>query len=278
MTNERALTVTRLVHNSVTYYNLSQCHQKTINVRADIGDVILNDRGSGHHWADRGFVAARDFEECMQIIERLPKWPDVTMTDNEPCYQDTTIEVNSHSISLDTDKQDGVLEPNEHVIWTGRPGVISLIRRDSPIYAISAAILFGCGFGGWKCLTESIVPGIVGCLFGAMFVVVLTVSLLLRALSEWMHDSYIVTTSRVGIVSHSKNKMRVRWVMLRQLPRIRRRENRWGGGDIILANVQRKDTDGNNLIEEIGIWGISNVRDVWNRIMLQLRTKGQLSC
>jgi hypothetical protein len=161
------------------------------------------------------------------------------------------------------------LQARENVIWSAQPGLRRFVVQGLAVAAFGAVwtalILLGIwqfiGFwGGGPVVPFDIATLVLGIPF-------LLIGLGLLSAPYWAirkarRTAYALTGRRVLIVERTTWSRTVRSCEFAQLGRMVRRENSAGRGDLILQEIFDRGGDGQLYIKEIGLFGLTNVREV----------------
>ena len=161
------------------------------------------------------------------------------------------------------------LHARENVIWSAQPGLRRFVVQGLALAAFGAVwtalILLGIwqfiGFwGGGPVVPFDIATLVLGIPF-------LLIGLGLLSAPYWMvlkarHTAYALTDRRVLVVERVLGWKTARSYGPAQLTHVLRREKSSGAGDLILQEIMGRDSEGSARTEEIGLWGLTNVREI----------------
>lgn len=174
-------------------------------------------------------------------------------------------------------KIDNELQPGELIRWVEQPiprffTVASITSFSFAIPWTSFAIFWMWGASGSKLpnLREGLQPQHLFALFGVPFVLI-GFGMLSSPLWVWQSARktiYLVTDKRAISIQGGWSTT-IRSYLPNQLKDICRKERADGTGDVIISVRRWKDSDGDNMSEEIGFLGVRNPREVEN-ILKQL--------
>lgn len=174
-------------------------------------------------------------------------------------------------------KIENELQPGEFIRWIEQPipRFFTASSIGSVLFGIpwtSFAIFWMWGASGFKLpdLREGLQPQNLFALFGVPFVLI-GFRMLSSPIWEWQaarKTVYLVTDKR-AISIHGGWSTTIRIYFPNQLKEIYRKERADGTGDVIISIRRWKDSDGDNMSEEIGFLGVRNPREVEN-ILKQL--------
>jgi hypothetical protein len=181
-------------------------------------------------------------------------------------------------------KIENELQPGEFIRWIEQPiprfftasSIVSVLFG-IPWTSFSIFLMWGASRFKLPDLREGLQPQQLNALFGSapFFFGVPFVLIGFRMLSSpvWAWQAarktvYLVTDKR-AISIHSGWSTTIRIYLPNQLKEIYRKERADGTGDVIISIRRWKDSDGDNMSEEIGFLGVRNPREVEN-ILKQL--------
>jgi hypothetical protein len=176
-----------------------------------------------------------------------------------------------------------VLEPGEVILWQGRPRPGRLARKALP------SVLFGLPWTAfallWTALAStpllserqaglSLGGSLCFPLFGLPFVLV-GFSLLGAPLWEARRarrTRYLVTDRRVVLLELGQTDS-ARSLLPAELGGLELRPHRDGSGDLVLLREVEQDSDGDSHTEEIGLWGVEDVKSVHDLVQALSRAR-----
>jgi hypothetical protein len=174
-------------------------------------------------------------------------------------------------------KIENELQPGEFIRWIEQPipRFFTASSIGSVLFGIpwtSFAIFWMWGASRFKLpdIREGLQPQNLFALFGVPFVLI-GFRMLSSPVWAWQaarKTVYLVTDKR-AISIHSGWSTTIRIYLPNQLKEIYRKERADGAGDVIISIRRWKDSDGDNMSEEIGFLGVRNPREVEN-ILKQL--------
>ena len=174
-------------------------------------------------------------------------------------------------------KIENELQPGEFIRWIEQPipRFFTASSIGSVLFGIpwtSFAIFWMWGASRFKLpdLREGLQPQNLFALFGVPFVLI-GFRMLSSPIWEWQaarKTVYLVTDKR-AISIHSGWSTTIRIYLPNQLKDIYRKERADGTGDVIISIRRWKDSDGDNMSEEMGFLGVRNPREAEN-ILKQL--------
>jgi hypothetical protein len=174
-------------------------------------------------------------------------------------------------------KIENELQPGEFIRWIEQPipRFFTASSIGSVLFGIpwtSFAIFWMWGASRFKLpdIREGLQPQNLFALFGVPFVLI-GFRMLSSPVWAWQaarKTVYLVTDKR-AISIHSGWSTTIRIYLPNQLKEIYRKERADGTGDVIISIRRWKDSDGDNMSEEIGFLGVRNPREVEN-ILKQL--------
>jgi hypothetical protein len=171
-------------------------------------------------------------------------------------------------------KIENELQPGEFIRWIEQPipRFFTASSIGSVLFGIpwtSFAIFWMWGASRFKLpdIREGLQPDHLGDLVSATFVLI-GFGMLSFPIWEWQaarKTVYLVTDKR-AISIHSGWSTTIRIYLPNQLKDIYRKERADGTGDVIISIRRWKDSDGDNMSEEIGFLGVRNPREVENML------------
>ena len=171
-------------------------------------------------------------------------------------------------------KIENELQPGEFIRWIEQPipRFFTASSIGSVLFGIpwtSFAIFWMWGASRFKLpdIREGLQPQNLFALFGVPFVL-FGFRMLSSPIWEWQgarKTVYLVTDKR-AISIHGGWSTTIRIYLPNQLKDIYRKERADGTGDVIILIRRWKDSDGDNMSEEIGFLGVRNPREVENML------------
>ncbi len=181
--------------------------------------------------------------------------------------------MNSNNLQIPKEvrqKIDRELQPGESIRWVEQPVARMFTLASLPVlfFAIpwtSFAIFWICGASGFKVpdFSRGIQPEHLFPLFGVPFVLI-GLGMLSSPFWAWQaarKTVYLITNKR-AILIQSGVSTTIRSYTPAQINHTYRKEGRNGIGDVIIAVRKWKDSDGDQMTEEIGFIGIRNPQEV----------------
>jgi len=181
--------------------------------------------------------------------------------------------MNSNNLQIPKEvrqKIDRELQPGESIKWVEQPVAQMFTLASLPVLFFdipwtSFAIFWMWGALGFKVpdLSRGIQPEHLFALFGVPFVLI-GVGMLSSPFWAWQaarKTVYLITNKR-AILIQSGASTTIRSYTPAQINHTYRKEGRNGIGDVIIAVRKWKDSDGDQMTEEIGFIGIRNPQEV----------------
>jgi len=170
-------------------------------------------------------------------------------------------------------KIENELQPGEFIRWIEQP--IPRFFTASSIAGVyfgtilTSGLFWSWGESGFKLpdIREGLKSDHLGDLVSATFVLI-GFGMLSFPIWEWQaarKTVYLVTDKR-AISIHGGWSTTIRIYFPNQLKDIYRKERADGAGDVIISIRRWKDSDGNNMSEEIGFLGVRNPRETENML------------
>lgn len=175
-------------------------------------------------------------------------------------------------------KIDNELQPGEIIRWIEQPvpwfyisSSIGIVLFGIPWTSFAIFWMWGASEFKLPDLREGLQPQHLFALFGVPFVLI-GFWMLSSPLWEWQaarKTVYLVTDKRAISIQCVWSTTTIRSYLPDQLKDIYRNERADGTGDVVITIRRRKDSDGDQISEEIGFLGVRNPREV-EKILKQL--------
>ena len=163
------------------------------------------------------------------------------------------------------------LEPDEEVVWLGRPETMAFVSRSLgnflpgiPILAFAVVVLYLSTANARDARTGAPTPGNWFVLVWCTAVALIGVRCLLSPLFAWRlaRRSLYVVSDRRAILIEALWSRRIQSFAGERLLNATRNEDRYGRGDIILERLTVQNAKGRSSIVETGFIGLDDVKRV----------------